>query len=269
MYMGFFIFKYTKVYNKSKKVGICMREITSVNIDNTYRSANLNVLIKDSNKRKVVDVNRMKESKKINSNYVYHVTYNRRINDNLVYDLIEHNCRLDYHTKTVVPFPTLLNMHNNKNSEAIYDYHGKWEQREIENMNQASMLCRTAVEVKIKAGITNPYALLYNLWDTRYLVDRVIFNFELMSKKEYTMLPENTKKYYEFNEDLQKYQATPEGKESYYTKVHEILARWQLQLWIMCEDEVDANETYTQGIALSDVINTYYSVPKRAQQMGV
>ena len=105
----------------------------------------------------------------------------------------------------------IFELGNSRNFEVLYKYHQNFTQEELINFNRARQVFRISMYMKVNPDedITK---MLFNLNDARYLIERVYFDFTTEGLDE---LPLNY-------------------KVDFFGRIHEILARWHIQVHLSC-----------------------------------
>ena len=123
----------------------------------------------------------------------------------------------------------------------MYQIHSEFTKEQIKNVQTASMLCKTVVSCPLLYPDGKAKDILFSLWELRYVLDRVVLTFPKLKTKQL----ENRKEYYHYNKNIKRYELFSKYKLQYYHNLHEVLARWRIQLWLVLEDtaEVEYFET--------------------------
>lgn len=216
-----------------------MRQIQNLNINNTYRSLNLNTTLGyDPNKvRKVTAVNKQQiltdiKHKQYADRYIlFHTRAARSLgeDDKLNRAILRTPRPVSYYTTNVVPIHILLRLADKKDCEVVYNIAKEFTLEQIKNIETANMLCRTVVSCPLVFPDVNYRDILFSLWDLRYILDRVKLEFPDLTKKQIG----DRVNYYEYNKITQLYQLRKRYKYQYYQDLHEVLARWRIQLWLL------------------------------------
>lgn len=188
-----------------------MRLQKQLNIDNTFRVLNLNFYNKKRDYVKVNAKNKEKVLACLNDDqehyYVIDGTSDDLLLNHKVYKSQEH---IIYVTNDLIPMNVFLAIGSNRKAIYMYRLHN-FSQAELDNMNTASEVGTTAIYVPNITEDTRITPLLFDIEDARFIADRV---------------------YLEFNDD-----ATQDFKEAYFDTLHEILARWTIQLYLSYSSE--------------------------------
>lgn len=188
-----------------------MRLQKQLNIDNTFRVLNLNFYNKKRDYVKVNAKNKEKVLACLNDDqehyYVIDGTSDDLLLNHKVYKSQDH---IIYVTNDLIPMNVFLAIGSNRKVIYMYRLHN-FNQAELDNMNTASEVGTTAIYVPNITENTRITPLLFDIEDARFIADRV---------------------YLEFNDD-----ATQEFKEAYFDTLHEILARWTIQLYLSYSSE--------------------------------
>ena len=190
-----------------------MRLQKQLNIDNTFRVLNLNFYNKKRDYVKVNAKNKEKVLACLNDDqehyYVIDGTSDDLLLNHKVYKSQDH---IIYVTNDLIPMNVFLAIGSNRKVIYMYRLHN-FNQAELDNMNTASEVGTTAIYVPNITENTRITPLLFDIEDARFIADRV---------------------YLEFNDD-----ATQEFKEAYFDTLHEILARWTIQLYLSYSSEAE------------------------------
>ncbi len=188
-----------------------MRLQKQLNIDNTFRVLNLNFYNKKRDYVKVNAKNKEKVLAYLNDDqehyYVIDGTSDDLLLNHKVYKSQDH---IIYITNDLIPMSVFLAIGSNRKVIYMYRLHN-FNQAELDNMNTASEVGTTAIYVPNITEDTRITPLLFDIEDARFIADRV---------------------YLEFNDD-----ATQDFKEAYFDTLHEILARWTIQLYLSYSSE--------------------------------
>ena len=188
-----------------------MRLQRQLNIDNTFRVLNLNFYDKKRDYVKVNAKNKEKVLACLNDDqehyYVIDGTSDDLLLNHKVYKSQDH---IIYVTNDLIPMNVFLAIGSNRKVIYMYQLHN-FNQAELDNMNTASEVGTTAIYVPNITEDTRITPLLFDIEDARFIADRV---------------------YLEFNDD-----ATQDFKEAYFDTLHEILARWTIQLYLSYSSE--------------------------------
>ena len=190
-----------------------MRLQRQLNIDNTFRVLNLNFYDKKRDYVKVNAKNKEKVLACLNDDqehyYVIDGTSDDLLLNHKVYKSQDH---IIYVTNDLIPMSVFLAIGSNRKVIYMYRLHN-FSQAELDNMNTASEVGTTAIYVPNLTEDTRITPLLFDIEDARFIADRV---------------------YLEFN-----YDATQDLKEAYFDTLHEILARWTIQLYLSYSSEAE------------------------------
>lgn len=188
-----------------------MRLQKQLNIDNTFRVLNLNFYNKKRDYVKVNAKNKEKVLACLNDDrehyYVIDGTSDDLLLNHKVYKSQDH---IIYVTNDLIPMNVFLAIGSNRKVIYMYRLHN-FSQVELDNMNTASEVGTTAIYVPNITEDTRITPLLFDIEDARFIADRV---------------------YLEFNDDT-----TQDFKETYFDTLHEILARWTIQLYLSYSSE--------------------------------
>ena len=190
-----------------------MRLQRQLNIDNTFRVLNLNFYDKKRDYVKVNAKNKEKVLACLNDDqehyYVIDGTSDDLLLNHKVYKSQDH---IIYVTNDLIPMSVFLAIGSNRKVIYMYRLHN-FSQAELDNMNTASEVGTTAIYVPNLTEDTRVTPLLFDIEDARFIADRV---------------------YLEFNDDV-----TQDLKEAYFDTLHEILARWTIQLYLSYSSEAE------------------------------
>lgn len=190
-----------------------MRLQRQLNIDNTFRVLNLNFYDKKRDYVKVNAKNKEKVLACLNDDqehyYVIDGTSDDLLLNHKVYKSQDH---IIYVTNDLIPMSVFLAIGSNRKVIYMYRLHN-FSQAELDNMNTASEVGTTAIYVPNITEDTRITPLLFDIEDARFIADRV---------------------YLEFNDD-----ASQDFKEAYFDTLHEILARWTIQLYLSYSSEAE------------------------------
>lgn len=190
-----------------------MRLQKQLNIDNTFRVLNLNfynknldiVRVNSKNKERVLAC--LKDDQE--HYYVIDGTSDDILLNHKVYKSQDH---IVYVTNDLIPMSVFLAIGSNRKVIYMYKLHN-FSKTELDNMNTASTVGTTAIYVSNITEDTRVTPLLFDIEDARFIADRI---------------------YLEFNDNV-----TQDLKESYFDTLHEILARWTIQLYLSYSSEAE------------------------------
>lgn len=190
-----------------------MRLQKQLNIDNTFRVLNLNFYDKKRDYIRVNAKNKEKVLACLNDDqehyYVIDGTSDDLLLNHKVYKSQDH---IIYITNDLIPMSVFLAIGSNRKAIYMYRLHN-FSQAELDNMNTASEVGTTAIYVPNITEDTRITPLLFDIEDARFIADRV---------------------YIEFNDGV-----TQDLKETYFDALHEILARWTIQLYLSYSSEAE------------------------------
>ena len=190
-----------------------MRLQRQLNIDNTFRVLNLNFYDKKRDYVKVNAKNKEKVLACLNDDqehyYVIDGTSDDLLLNHKVYKSQDH---IIYVTNDLIPMSVFLAIGSNRKVIYMYRLHN-FSQTELDNMNTASEVGTTAIYVSNITEDTRITPLLFDIEDARFIADRI---------------------YLEFNDSV-----TQDLKETYFDALHEILARWTIQLYLSYSSEAE------------------------------
>lgn len=213
--------------------------VKSLNINNTFRNDNYNTTLGYSLTEDIVKVTRLTESK-ISEMLDNNDTENKRFimyegkhqNDTLNKRMFQKKLPITYYTESTVPYSTLVGLQGNPKGEVVYNIQPRFPNSTVRNIDVASSLCRTVVNVPIVYPDISPKKLLFSLYDLRYILNRVDLDFVALNKEEVAI--NNRKDYYELKDDGL-YHLKSNVRMGYYEYLHEYLARWVIHLNLVCE----------------------------------
>lgn len=192
-----------------------MRLRKQVNIDNTFRVLNLNFYDTNSaivlNKENLDRVNQALANQDEVTYVIDH--FNSFTKQHKA--IYESGQRVILRTKTIIPVQVFLDVGTNRKSYYVYELHN-FTSKELQNMQTASEVSTVSIEVNHINHETNLRDLLFQLNDTRYIADQVLFNFD--DETDVALI------------------------NAVFDYFHEILARWKLQLFIRINDKEQKNQ---------------------------
>lgn len=190
---------------------IKLRLQKQLNIDNTFRVLNLNFYNKNLDIVRVNSKNKERVLACLKDNqehyYVIDGTSDDILLNHKVYKSQDH---IIYVTNDLIPMSVFLAIGSNRKVIYMYKLHN-FSKTELDNMNTASEVGTTAIYVSNITEDTRVTPLLFDIEDARFIADRI---------------------YLEFNDNV-----TQDLKESYFNALHEILARWTIQLYLSYSSE--------------------------------
>ena len=194
-----------------------MRLQRQLNIDNTYRVLNLNlekiiwdklIRVVPENKDQVLQT--FKEDK--GKDYTYLVDRDKSMDLLLNHKVFRSDGHLIYYSEGLIPTAVFTDIGTNRNSIYLYKYQ-EFSRALVQNISKASIVGTTAIYLKDVPADLNTTKLIFALNDVRFIADRLYLDFK----------PEVTK----------------EDKEAIFDQLHEILARWTIQLFLGWNDEAE------------------------------
>lgn len=190
-----------------------MRLQRQLNIDNTFRVLNLNFYNKNLDIVRVNSKNKERVLACLKDNqehyYVIDGTSDDILLNHKVYKSQDH---IIYVTNDLIPMSVFLAIGSNRKVIYMYKLHN-FSKTELDNMNTASTVGTTAIYVPNITEDTRITPLLFDIEDARFIADRI---------------------YLEFNNNV-----TQDLKEAYFDTLHEILARWTIQLYLSYSSEAE------------------------------
>ena len=202
-----------------------MRLQRQLNIDNTYRVLNLNlekiiwdklIRVVPENKDQVLQT--LKEDN--GKDYTYLVDRDKSMDLLLNHKVFRSDGHLIYYSEGLIPTAVFTDIGTNRNSIYLYKYQ-EFSRSLVQNISKASIVGTTAIYLKDVPADLNTTKLIFALNDVRFIADRLYLDFK----------PEVTK----------------EDKEAIFDQLHEILARWTIQLFLGWTDEAE-RDTLKQEI---------------------
>ena len=194
-----------------------MRLQRQLNIDNTYRVLNLNlekiiwdklIRVVPENKDQVLQT--LKEDN--GKDYTYLVDRDKSMDLLLNHKVFRSDGHLIYYSEGLIPTTVFTDIGTNRNSIYLYKYQ-EFSRALVQNISKASIVGTTAIYLKDVPADLNTTKLIFALNDVRFIADRLYLDFK----------PEVTK----------------EDKEAIFDQLHEILARWTIQLFLGWNDEAE------------------------------
>lgn len=194
-----------------------MRLQRQLNIDNTYRVLNLNlekiiwdklIRVVPENKDQVLQT--LKEDN--GKDYTYLVDRDKSMDLLLNHKVFRSDGHLIYYSEGLIPTAVFTDIGTNRNSIYLYKYQ-EFSRALVQNISKASIVGTTAIYLKDVPADLNTTKLIFALNDVRFIADRLYLDFK----------PEVTK----------------EDKEAIFDQLHEILARWTIQLFLSWNDEAE------------------------------
>lgn len=194
-----------------------MRLQRQLNIDNTYRVLNLNlekimwdklIRVVPENKDQVLQT--LKEDN--GKDYTYLVDRDKSMDLLLNHKVFRSDGHLIYYSEGLIPTAVFTDIGTNRNSIYLYKYQ-EFSRSLVQNISKASIVGTTAIYLKDVPADLNTTKLIFALNDVRFIADRLYLDFK----------PEVTK----------------EDKEAIFDQLHEILARWTIQLFLGWNDEAE------------------------------
>lgn len=202
-----------------------MRLQRQLNIDNTYRVLNLNlekiiwdklIRVVPENKDQVLQT--LKEDN--GKDYTYLVDRDKSMDLLLNHKVFRSDGHLIYYSEGLIPTAVFTDIGTNRNSIYLYKYQ-EFSRSLVQNISKASIVGTTAIYLKDVPADLNTTKLIFALNDVRFIADRLYLDFK----------PEVAK----------------EDKEAIFDQLHEILARWTIQLFLGWNDEAE-RDTLKQEI---------------------
>ena len=181
-----------------------------LNINNTFKLLNLSVYLEHD--RKVLHSRNQDELHKIEllleagnaQGYTFILEDN--ISINMINNALDAGAYVKY-LVSVIPISLIFEVGNNRSFEVLYKYHVNFTQEELENFDRARQVFRVSLYIPVKKDM-DVKSMLFNLNDTRFIIERAYFDFTTKGTDEL-----DTKYKVEF-----------------FGKIHEILARWHIQV---------------------------------------
>ena len=219
-----------------------MRDKRNLNVGNTFRSWNLNLVFPIGHQYPILPIkgyNYSKIRKQINQGntdkYTYILDFSEKglgYDDKLNSDLLKKNPHFIYRVKDRVPSYLPILMNRNKNGIIQFPYKSNYDVDMLRDCSRCDMICRTSVLCKLKYGEETPTDILLSLWDMRYILREFYLYF--IPLDDISDIP-NGDSIYNYDKNDKKYHIQSYYKLQYYYSIHEALARWRIQLYIVCE----------------------------------
>ncbi|MBT9670531.1 hypothetical protein GPK34_00570 [Secundilactobacillus kimchicus] len=171
------------------------------------------------------------------------------VDNSAIKGLIDEGVPLSYMTNSVVPFQVLLMLHEVPGSEAVYVLPKDFTANQIENVRQSAKLCKTVIKVPVDVDhlFDTQWEYLFRLWSVRYVVDKVEFDFPRLKAEEYQELEENQQHGFNQQEDGY-FCVTPATEYAFYSALHEVLARWRMQMYLDVESDLEINQLHKMAV---------------------
>lgn len=176
-----------------------------------------------------------------------HVPMGLGYDDALNNALLAQNPPFTYFTDSVAPMHVMTALNTNKHGEVMYTYQQDYSVETVKNLAKAEMLCRTAIYCPVVWDGLSATQILFSLWDLRYIVDRVDIVFTPLTKAQVNKI-KNGHALYVYNKQDKKYHLKAPYKLHYYIALHECLARWRIQLCIVCDSPAEMVYIKEQGV---------------------
>lgn len=193
-----------------------MRLQRQLNIGNTYRVLNLNFFkyFKLSNVVIVTPQNKAQVLQALNDNngtkYTFLVDPYISMDLSLNHKVYRANGKIIYHSKSLIPMSAFLDIGTNRKVIYVYDLQD-FSKELLQNIGKAAIVGTVAIFAdKIDTNV-NPNKLIFEMNDVRFIADRLYMNF--------------------------KPSVTIAEKEHFFDVLHEVLARWTLQLFLSYNNE--------------------------------
>lgn len=207
-----------------------MRLQRQLNIDNTYRVLNLNFFkyFKPSNVVVVTPQNKAQVLQALDdnngANYTFLVDPYISMDLLLNHKVYRSDGEIIYHSKSLIPTSAFLDIGTNRKVIYVYDLQ-EFSQELLQNISKAAIVGTVAIFAdKIDTNV-NPNKLIFEMNDVRFIADRLYMNF--------------------------KPSVTIAEKEHFFDVLHEVLARWTLQLFLSYNDEEE------HKVLKKDIITKY------------
>ena len=202
-----------------------MRNVSRLNINNTFKSLNYNAYLEHDNH--VLHSGNTEELHKIeqlltNKNAVGYIFI---MDSNISVKMIKDSLGCGAYVKYLVnnlPASTLFDIGNNRNFEILYRYHENFTQEELINYDRARQVFRVGLYVSSKYT-QDVVKFLFNINDTRFIIERAYIDFTINNTSEYDIT-------YKIN---------------FFKQVHEVLARWHIQCHLGCNSKNSLDELTT------------------------
>lgn len=207
-----------------------MRLQRQLNIDNTYRVLNLNFFkyFKLSNVVIVTPQNKAQVLQALNDNngtkYTFLVDPYISMDLSLNHKVYGSNGKIIYHSKSLIPMSAFLDIGTNRKVIYVYDLQD-FSKELLQNIGKAAIVGTVAIFADNIDTKVNPNKLIFEMNDVRFLADRFYMNFNPS--------------------------VTIAEKEHFFDILHEVLARWTLQLFLSYNNEKE------HQVLKKEIINKY------------
>lgn len=199
-----------------------MRIRQQININNTFHVLNFNAYLEHGDKilhsNNVNELNKIKKLLESDSAKGYTFVLGEDTSVKMIKDSLARGAYVKYLVDTYVPITIIFEIGNNRNFEVLYKYHDEFSKKQIDNMNTVRQVMRVCIYFKFNYPETSINKFLFSMNDTRFLAERVYIDFTNTSLNKYQL------EYY-YQDDLKS-----EYKIEVFSKIHEILARWHIQV---------------------------------------
>ena len=246
----------------------------SLTIHNTDRYVNIKLLekYKIDQSTKVTSLNKKEIEKKLlklkkksrrlplkdDENYIlYDETY---MDDGFAELIMQHSGGISYYTENTVPYYIIEHLASKSDSQAIYAIKKEYSNKEVANIELASMATETVIDLPVVLPYTNPYDVMFSLHPLKVHVDKVHLSFPPLSESE---LMECSKDFYELKEDGL-YHADVSSRFEFVRYIRESLSIWKMNIYLICEDKDSYLESH---MILDDIMNKRN--PNRKNKAGV
>lgn len=246
----------------------------SLTIHNTDRYVNIKLLekYKIDQSTKVTSLNKKEIEKKLlklkkksrrlplkdDENYIlYDETY---MDDGFAELIMQHSGGISYYTESTVPYYIIEHLASKSDSQAIYAIKKEYSNKEVDNIELASMATETVIDLPVVLPYTNPYDVMFSLHPLKVHVDKVHLSFPPLRESE---LMECSKDFYELKED-ELYHADVASRFEFVRYIRESLSIWKMNIYLICEDKDSYLESH---MILDDIMNKRN--PNRKKKAGV
>lgn len=207
-----------------------MRLQRQLNIDNTYRVLNLNFFkyFKLSNVVIVTPQNKAQVLQALNDNngtkYTFLVDPYISMDLSLNHKVYRSNGKIIYHSRSLIPMSAFLDIGTNRKVIYVYDLQD-FSKELLQNIGKAAIVGTVAIFADNIDTKVSPNKLIFEMNDVRFLADRFYMNFNPS--------------------------VTIAEKEHFFDILHEVLARWTLQLFLSYNNEKE------HQVLKKEIINKY------------
>lgn len=204
-----------------------MRVRQSLNINNTFHSLNFNTYL--AREQHVLHSNNKEELAKIKSliragaecsPYTFEIEDKQPLS--LIKDSLEAGAYVKYYLKDTLPIGVIFGIGNNRKFEVVYPYNDNFSKAILDNMDRARQVFRVGIYYHFNFPEDDFKTFLFSMNDVRFIAERVYIDFTLDNIQPY-----QDNYYHKINGY---YDLDPKYKLDLFKKIHEILARWHIQI---------------------------------------